>query len=354
MNKESKEFLYEILNTPSPTGYEAQVQRVVRKRMEKYADVIESDVVGNLICILNPKAEKKVILTGHCDQIGFMVSHISADGFIYVKSVGGIDAGVVPGAYATIYGKKGEVQGVFGRKPIHKQTVDERKVLKLDITEAFIDIGAKDLKDAEKYVEIGDYVTYKLGVTELKNGYISSPALDNKAGLFCVMEALRLCAKSKLDVGLYVVSTVQEEIGTRGAQTASFGIDPFVGICVDVTFSTDNPGYNEKKVPQIELGKGGALAKGAVCNPVLYDKLLATAKKHKIPYQKDIAPNVLSNDTRALQITRSGVASACISVPNRYMHTQVEVCHLKDLETISKWIAEFVKTLSSKSDFVIR
>ena len=298
MEQESKDFLFEILNTPSPTGNEAPVQRVVRKRMEKYADTIESDVNGNLICTLNPNAEKKVMLAGHCDQIGFMVSYISPD--------------------------------------------------------CFIDIGAKNQKDAEKFVEIGDYVTYRLGVTELKNGYISSPALDDKVGVFCVMEALRLCAKSNLKVGLCAVSTVQEEIGTRGAQTSAFGIDPFVGICVDVTFSTDNPGYNEKKIPQIELGKGGAIAKGALCNPVLYEKLLQTANKYKIPYQKDIAPNVMGNDTRAMQVSRSGIASASISVPNRYMHTQVEVCHLKDLETISKWIAEFVKTLTSKSDFVVR
>lgn len=354
MEQESKDFLFEILNTPSPTGNEAPVQRVVRKRMEKYADTIESDVNGNLICTLNPNAEKKVMLAGHCDQIGFMVSYISPDGFIYVTSVGGIDASVAPGAYVTIYGKKGEVQGVFGRKPIHKQKAEERKAMKVDIADCFIDIGAKNQKDAEKFVEIGDYVTYRLGVTELKNGYISSPALDDKVGVFCVMEALRLCAKSNLKVGLCAVSTVQEEIGTRGAQTSAFGIDPFVGICVDVTFSTDNPGYNEKKIPQIELGKGGAIAKGALCNPVLYEKLLQTANKYKIPYQKDIAPNVMGNDTRAMQVSRSGIASASISVPNRYMHTQVEVCHLKDLETISKWIAEFLKTLTSKSDFVVR
>ncbi len=352
MNQESKDFLYELLKTPSPTGNEVAVQRVVKKRMGGIADKIESDVNGNLICVLNPNAKKKVMLAGHCDQIGFMVTHISPEGFIYVASVGGVDAGVVPGSLVTIYGKKGDIQGVFGRKPIHKQKAEERKSLKIDINDSWIDVGAKNQKDAEKFVAIGDYATYKLDVTELKNDLISSPALDDKVGVFVVMEALRLCAKSKLNVGLYAVSTVQEEIGTRGAQTSAFGIDPFVGICVDVTFSTDNPGYCEKKTPQIILGQGGAIAKGALCNPVLYDKLVATATKHKIPWQKEVEPGMIGNDTRAMQISRSGIASASISVPNRYMHTQVEVCSLKDLESIAKLIAEFVKKLDDKASFI--
>ena len=355
MEQEAKDFLFDLLKTPSVSGNEVLLQRVIKQRMQKYADSIESDVNGNLICALNPNAEKRVMLVGHADQIGFMVSYISNEGYIYVVTVGGIDTGVIPGSLVTIHSKKGTTQGVFGRKPIHKQSQEERNSLKVDIKDAFIDIGAKNKKDAEKYVEIGDYVTYKLSCTELKNDYISAPALDDKVGVFCVMEALRLCAKARLkNIGLYAVSAVQEEIGSRGATTSAFNINPFVGICVDVTFSTDNPGYNEKKVPQVELGKGGVIAKGAICNPVLYDNLISVANKNKIPFQKEVEPNVISNDTDALQLSRSGIASASISIPNRYMHTQAEVCHLKDLENISKWIALFVKTLTDKSDFIVK
>ncbi|NDC37834.1 MAG: M42 family peptidase, partial [Proteobacteria bacterium] len=202
MNPESKQFLHALLTTPSPTGFEERIQAVVRKRMERFADSIETDLHGNVIVGINTSAKRKVMLAGHCDQIGFMVKHISKDGFVYMSALGGIDAGVCPGAHVTIYGEKGEVSGVFGRKPIHQQSGDERSKLSIELDKFFVDIGARSQKEAEKRVQVGDFATFKLGVTELSPDLFCGAGLDDRVGLFIAMEALRLCAESKLNVGL--------------------------------------------------------------------------------------------------------------------------------------------------------
>lgn len=352
MNPESKQFLYDLLNSPSPCGFEQPVQRVVRKRMKKFASSIETDLHGNVIVAINPSAKRRIMLAGHCDQIGFMVKHITDKGFIYVSSVGGIDVGVVPGSHVTIHNEKGSVTGVAGRKPIHLQSTEERSKNIADIDHIWIDIGAKNKKDAEKRVSIGDPVTYKLGVTELGTDLISSPGLDDKVGLFIAMETLRLCAGiKKLPIGLFAVSTVQEEVGLRGARTAAYGIDPEVGIAIDVTHASDNPGYDNAKAIPCKVGSGPAIERGPNINPVVASMLIETAKKQKIPHQLAASSGLLGNDANSIQISRAGVAAASIGVPNRYMHSQVEVCSLADLENCSKLLAGFVKSVTAKSDF---
>ena len=189
---DSKDFLHKLLLTPSPTGAEQPVQRIVRDRMKKYADLIETDLHGNVIVALNPNAERKVMLAGHCDQIGLMVRHISNDGFIYVAALGGMDVGVLHGARVTIHSEKGSVQGVFGRKPIHQQSGEERERTKNDLEKLWIDIGAKNRREAEKKVSIGDCATFQLSILDLGNGLISAPGLDDKVGLFIAMETLRV------------------------------------------------------------------------------------------------------------------------------------------------------------------
>lgn len=351
LEKEPREFLESLLNTPSPTGFEERIQRVVRKRMTKYADSIESDLHGNLIVALNPKAKKRVMLAGHCDQIGFMVTHITSDGFIYVSALGGIDAGVLQGTKVTIYGEKGAVDGVFGRKPIHMQGADERSQMKLDISKCWIDIGAKSKKEAEKMVAIGDSATFKLGVMQLGNDFICAPGLDDRVGLFVVMEALRLCKGSKLNVGLFAVSTVQEEVGLRGASTAAYTIDPEVGIAVDVTHASDNPANENAKSVPCKLGAGPTICRGPNVNPIVERMLIASAKKGKIGFQHSPSSKLLGNDANAIQVARGGIAAGSVGIPNRYMHTQVEVCSLKDLENSAKLLANFVKSISANTDF---
>lgn len=351
MNTESKAFLHKLLTAPSPTGFEQPVQRIVREHMKRHADTIETDLHGNVIVGINTKASRRVMLAGHCDQIGFMVKHISKEGFVYVGALGGIDAGVLHGAHVTIHGSSGAVDGVFGRKPIHMQTGEERDRMKLDLEKMWIDIGASSQKEAEKKIQIGDPVTFKLGVTELGKELVCSPGLDDKVGLFIAMEALKLCAKSKLDVALYAVSTVQEEVGLRGAKTAAYAIDPEVGIAIDVTFASDNPGNENSKAVPCKLGGGPCISRGPNINPVVEKMLLASAKKAKIPVQAAPSAKLLGNDANSIQVSKRGVATGSIGIPNRYMHTQSEICHYKDLENSAKLLAQFTKDITKKTDF---
>ena len=351
MNSDSRDFLHQLLTTPSPTGFEQRIQRVVRKQMKSVSHHMEMDLHGNLIVAINPGAKRKVMLAGHCDQIGLMVKHISSEGFLYVSALGGIDTPVLLAAQLTIHTENGPVDGVVGRKPIHSQTADERNKPTTDLDKIWIDIGAKNRKDAEKRVQIGDAVTFKLAVTDLGNDLFCGAGLDDRVGLFVAMETLRLCSKMKLNVGLYAVSTVQEEVGLRGARTAAFSVDPEVGIAIDVTHASDNPGADAAKSVPCKLGSGPCISHGPNTNPVVEKMIIAAAKKGKIPYQMSPSGSLLGNDANAMQVSRGGVATASIGIPNRYMHTQVEVCSYKDLENSAKLLAEFVKSIGSKTDF---
>jgi putative aminopeptidase FrvX len=347
----SKDFLHKLLLTPSPTGAEQKVQRIVRERMKRYADEIHTDLHGNVIAVLNPKAERKVMLAGHCDQIALMVRHISSEGFLYVSALGGIDVGVLHGARVTVYGEKGPIPGVVGRKPIHAQSAEERDKTKNDIEKIWIDIGAKNKKEAEKKVNIGDTATFELSVLEFGDKLICAPGLDDKVGLFVAMETLRVCSSKKLAVGLYAVSTVQEEVGLRGATTSAYGINPEVGIAIDVTHASDNPGNENAKASPCLLGAGPAITSGPNINPVVEKMLKEAAKKTRSPFQLAPSTRPLGNDANSIQVARGGVAAASIGIPNRYMHSQVEVCSYKDLEYSIKILAQFVSSITSKTDF---
>jgi endoglucanase len=355
MQKEPFEFLRQIEETPSVSGYEQPVARIVRQRMKQYADHVTTDVHGNVIVAANTKAKTRVMLAGHMDQIGLMVNYVTDEGFIYFKPVGGIDATVLPGSRVTLHAKSGPIQGVIGRKPVHLMKAEERGSGKVEIENLWIDIGAtsKDEVLNKRGVQIGDVATYALGLTRLGDDYVASPGLDNKVGTWVVMEALRLAVESgKLKCALYSVATVQEEIGLRGARTSTFGIDPQVGIAVDVTHASDNPGVDKKTAGDIKLGKGAVLDRGANINPVLFDLVKDTAEKKKLPYQVSAEPAGSGTDANAMQITRAGIAAGLISIPNRYMHTQVEVCSLTDLENIAKLLAEVVLRIDGKTSFI--
>jgi len=356
MEKESFDFLKKLIDTPSPSGFEAPVQRLIRERLEGVADEIRTDVHGNVIAAINPKAELRVMLAGHCDEIGLMVQHFgyipsADDGYIYFSAIGGIDAAILSGQRVVIHNAKGPVPGVIGRNPIHLMEQDERdKPEKLH--KLYIDIGAKDKKDAMKAVEIGDPITIDVGMRELRNGLVAARGFDDRVGAFVVLETLRLLKGKKLNVAVYGVSTVQEELGLRGARTSAFGIDPHVGIAVDVGFATDHPGGAKSKVGDVTLGRGPILHRGPNINHVLGRMLVETAKARKIPYQMTAEPRATGTDANAMQINRAGCAAALVSVPNRYMHTPVEVVSKDDVDNCSKLLAEFCRTLKADANFI--
>ncbi|MCS6961586.1 MAG: M42 family metallopeptidase [Deltaproteobacteria bacterium] len=346
-------FLESLLKSPSPTGFESSVQKVVKDYITPYAHSVETDSHGNLIACVNPSGKPRVMIAGHCDQLGFMVKKISKEGYIYVTALGGIDPGVIPGSLVWIHSKKGVVKGVFGRKPIHLQSAEERQKMSLELSKMWIDIGARSEKEARNYVEIGDPVTFELTVQYLLNDFVSAPGLDDKVGVFVAFETLRVLSKQKLSCAVYAVSTVQEEIGLRGAKTSAYSVNPDVGFAVDVTFSSDNPGSDEQKLADIKLGQGPAIVVGPNANLKVNEILFQLCKRKRIPYQLDPVGGALGNDANAIQVSKSGVATGSIGIPNRYMHTQVEICAFSDLENAVRLLAEFCLSLKPNSNFTL-
>jgi tetrahedral aminopeptidase len=351
MQKESLELLREMIGIASPSGHEWSIQEGLRRRMRAYCADVRMDVNGNVIGVVNPSAPLRVMLAGHCDEIGLMVMHIDDKGFLSFQGVGGVDPAVVVGQRVKIHAAKGPVFGVIGRKPIHLLEQDERgKPAKLH--ELWIDVGARNRKDAQKHVALGDYVTVDVGLAEMKNSLVAGRGFDDRAGAFVVVETLRRLKGRKLKVAVYGVTSVQEELGLRGARTSAFGIDPHVGIAVDLYFATDYPGADPKRTGELTLGKGPALHRGPNINPLLGRMLEDTAKKEKIAVQIIPEPRATGTDANAMQVNRAGVATALISVPNRYMHTPVEVISLNDLDNASRLLAEFLVELKPDARFI--
>lgn len=354
MHKDHYAFLHDMLETPSVSGFEQPVGRIIRERMGGIADSVDTDIHGNTIAALNRSGEPRVMLAGHCDQIGLMVHHITDDGFLMFQAVGGIDATVLPGSRVTVHGRGGPIEGIIGRKPIHLMKPEERNQAKIELTELWIDIGAKNKSQALKSVAIADPVTYRLGVLRMGEDLVVSPGLDDKVGAFVVMEALRRLAKKRPKCAVFAVATVQEEIGLRGARTSCYGLDPLVGIAVDVTHASDNPGVDKKSAGDIVLGKGPVLDRGANINPVLWELMRTTAEKKGIPHQIAAAPGATGTDANAIQVSRGSVAAGLVGIPNRYMHTQVETCALADLENAAELIAETLLKIDAKTSFIPR
>lgn len=346
MNKTPLSFLKHLLSTPTPSGYEEAGQKIVSDYMKQYADEVRMDPNGNVIGILNPKAKIKIMLAGHCDEIGLMVQYIDNNGFIYLSAIGGVNVRLLQGERIVIHGKKGPVHGIIGVKAFHMMTAKERDSGPPPIHDLWIDIGAKNRKDAEKVTRLGDAITINTGWIELQNGIVACRAFDDRIGAFIIADVLRLLSKKKLNVGIYAVSTIQEEVGLRGARMAAFGIDPQLGLAVDVGFATDSPGMNKKRLGEANLGDGPIIRRGPTYNPWIFEQIEKTAKKLKMKVQHQPESRGVSTDAYALQMTRAGVPAGLISIPNRYMHSPVETIALKDAEDCVQLIAGFIESLT--------
>lgn len=353
MDDRSHAFLKELLETPSPSGYERPIQDVVRRWAGPLADEVRTDRHGNVIAALFPQVQSqaplKVLLAGHCDQIGLMVQHIDSDGFLYVQPIGGWDVPILLGQHLTVWATGGPIAGVLSRKAPHLLTSEERNKVP-QFHDLWVDVGARNKDEAEQLVRPGDPVTIALGYRPLRNNLAASPAMDDKVGLWTVMEALLLLKDRERQAAVYSVSTVQEEVGLRGAATSTYGVNPHVGVAVDVCHATDTPGNDKKSLGEIKLGAGPVLFRGPNISPRVFAELEAAAKRADVPYQVRGVPKATGTDANVIQISREGVATGLVGIPNRYMHSPVEVVHLDDLDHAAKLLAEFCAGLSAKTD----
>lgn len=351
MKKADFAFLKELCETPSPTGSEVHAAEVMRRRLSGAADQIDTDIMGSVHAVLKGSGNApSVMLAGHIDEVGLIVTYIDDDGFLYFDSLGGVDAAILPGMRVDVHTATGSIRGVMGRKPIHLIRGDSRKeVTPLD--KLFIDIGMSG-DDAKKKVRVGDPCTYAVGLEEFGDGYAVSRAFDDKMGAWIcarVLEEVKKAGGAKGD--LIVAGTVQEEIGMRGGETSAYSVDPVVGMAIEVGHATDYPDVDKKKNGLAECGKGPVIGRGPNINPVLFDRLVAAAEKAKVPYQIGAEPRGTGTDANMIQLSRGGKVAGLISVPLRYMHTPTEVLKLSDLDATVKMLTRFVLDLDETVDF---
>ncbi len=339
-------FLVDLLEARSPTGSEFEAQVVVDRFVRPAADIYEKDALGNRLATLNPSGDPCLLLAGHMDELGLIIKYVDKDGFLYFDTLGGHDRSVISGRRVNILTKDGVVTGVTGKRAIHLMTQKERETMP-EIHQIWIDIGAKSKKDALKRVQLGDPAVYNLGFELLHGTVGAARAFDNKAGCYVVMETLRRLAdrKKKLKAKLVSVATTQEEIGTRGAVTAGYAVNPDLAIAVDVSHATDCPDSDHKRFGEYKLGGGPILARGPNINPLVFDRLIACAAKEKIEVQIETESMPTGTDARALQMARAGVATGLVGIPLRYMHTPAEVVDLEDIEKCVRLLEAFALSL---------
>ncbi len=352
LSVKSLKFLEKFMKSSSPSGYEMEAAKVFRDYIAEFADSVTTDVMGNTIGIINEKAKLKVMLAGHYDEIGFQVVHISDEGLLYIRPVGGVDKLTVPGTEVNILTSKGNVLGIIGKKPIHLLTPDERNKA-VEIKDTWIDIGAENKKEASKLISIGDFAVPRSNYERFGKYRIKSKGMDDKIGAFVVAETLRNLSKRKINVAVYGVGTVQEELGLRGAKPSAFGINPDVGFAIDVGFATDIPNVSKNEMGDVSLGKGAMVAKNADNNIVLGNMMRKVAKSAKIKIQETAGHRASGGtDTAQIQLTQCGVATALVSIPNRYMHTAVEMCDLRDVENAIDLLTETIANFAKSESFI--
>jgi putative aminopeptidase FrvX len=335
-------FLTELLHARSPSGFEGEAQAVFDRHVKPAADSYTGDALGNRIATLNPTGDPTLMLAGHIDELGLIITYINKDGFIYFDTIGGHDRTVISGRRVIIQTAKGPVKGVTGKRAVHLMDEADRKKVP-EIHEIWIDIGARSKAEALDRVSMGDPVTYDHEFELIHGSIGAARAFDNKVGAYIVGETLIRLSKEtrKLASKVVAVATSQEEIGVRGAMGSGYSVDPQLALVVDVSHATDHPDCDNRKYGETKLSGGPIICRGANMNPKVYDNLLKAAKKLKIPYQLDSDPRPTGTDARAIQVSRGGVACGLVGIPLRYMHTPSEIVDLEDVERCVKLFVEF-------------
>lgn len=391
MKKRDVKFLKELVETPSPTGSEEKVAELVRQRLSGIADEIHTDTMGSVHAILSSHlsvvqdemdvedarvsafedageyeyveedpivsgdvvqmASPVFMLAAHMDEIGLMVRYISDEGFLSISAIGGVDAAILPGMRVDVHGSEGVLRGVVGRKPIHLISADERKTV-TPLDDLVIDLGLPAHK-VKRLVSVGDSITFGVGFERFGRDMAVSKSFDDKSGVFIACEVMERLAETDQMQGTYIAAiTTQEEIGTRGATTSAYSVNPDVAVAFDVTHATDYPGIDRRKHGDIRLGAGPVIAKGPNINPLVFERLVAAAEAESIPYQLEAEPGVTGTDARAIQISQSGIPTGLVSIPLRYMHTPNETVCLSDIEDTIRLLVRFALDLEADASFV--
>ena len=355
VNEQSLAFLKRLLDTPGPSGFEAAPARVWREEARQFADV-RGDVAGNSIAEVNAGGGPTIMLAGHIDEIGLIVTWVDDEGFVYVSPIGGWDPQVLVGQRVRFAGRDGEVFGVIGKKPIHLMKPEEReKASKL--TDLWVDVGASSRAEVEERLQVGDAGVLDARTIDMPNGRLVSRSIDDRIGAWVVLEALRRYAESPGAARVVAVATTQEEIAYRhggGAAVCASCLGPAMALVVDVTFSTDHPGMEKKELGEHKLGSGPVLTRGSIISPVVFQLLRETAGRHGIPFTVQAAGRDTSTDADAIHVAREGVATGLVSVPNRYMHSPNEMVSLADLDAAATLLAETCRAVTAETDFTAR
>jgi endoglucanase len=355
MRAQSLNFLRTLVNTPSPVGHEVRGQRVWLEYVRQFAEETFSDAYGNCVAVLNKGGSPRVMLAGHADEIAMAVNFINDEGFIYVRRMGGVDAASTKAQRIIIHAQNGPVKGVVGRVAPHLMR-EEKEPKAPKIHDLFIDIGARNKADAEKLVRIGDPITLNDEFDQLRNDLVIARAFDNRIGTFAVAEALRLLRETevKLQAEVCAVSNVQEEVGLLGARQIAYALKPDVAVVVDVTHATDYPTVDKPQHGDVKIGAGPTITHGGCNHPEVVARIQQVAKAKKITLQHEAMSATSGTDTDAIFWTRGGIASALISLPNRYMHSPIEMVSLKDLEQIPELLAGFAASLKKGEQFKVK
>jgi endoglucanase len=352
----NKDFLRRLLDAPGPSGFEVRPARVWRTEAEGFADEVSVDVNGNSMAGLKTGGAPRVMMAGHIDEIGLQVTHIDKEGFLYVDEIGGWDAQVLVGQRVRILARSGDILGVVGKKAIHLIKPDERSKAS-KTTDLWVDVGATSRDEAsEMGLRVGDPMVLDQAMIELAGDRIASRAIDNRIGAFVVLEALRLLSADPPAASTWAVATAQEEIGYQGggARSSAFSLQPSVALVVDVTFSTDVPDISKKELGEHEVGGGPVLSRGSAAHPVVFERLVEVAEAEGIPFSMQASPRATRTDADGIHLTRAGVPTGLVSVPNRYMHSPNEVVSMADLENTARLLAAFVRSLGPDTDFTPR
>jgi endoglucanase len=363
MDLAPRQFLADLVSAPGPVGHEAPVVKAWLAYVKPFADETFTDAYGNGFAVLNPKGDPCVMLTGHADELGLMVTHIDDEGFLWVGSLGGYDAKVLPAMRVRVFGSAGAsrepLAGVIGAMPPHMQhpELGDAELKRYRFGEnVYIDIGAKDKATAQAHVRVGDPVILDYGFAPLRQDLVVGRGLDNKIGLWATAEGLRLASlkRDKLKARVVAMAAVQEEIGGHGATMAAYRIEPDLAVAVDVTQSIDHPGTDKKRWGDARMGRGPVLARGSACHPELVGRIERLARRLRIDLQYEASPAHTGTDADSIFLVKGGIPTAVVSLPQRYMHSPAEMVNLKDLESIARILGELCVDLKPGERFAVR